>query len=381
MNLSPTFETETLTMGQLLDRSVKLYRQYFWQLVGLVAVIQLPLLLIRVLLSSFVFNELPAFQSFNLMPANYINEFDAARLGAEFSLATGLALIEFIFSQGIIPCIMVYIIGQAYLGVEPSVGEGIQYIRQNWLKIVLAVIFMGVGYTVLLVLSLIPCLGWFFLFGGWLFFQLVIMPLMWCTLVLEDQTITASLRRAWDLGRRRFWWLVGVSLLLSLFIMGAIGGTVGLLIFLLNSWAATEVGLNDLVRIRAVLNNIQVSIGFMLGMPLRVALIVVVYFYLRSIDEGIDIVWSLRAKEGQERLESDSDEMLGLDDRSLGLTTQLAQVAPTPATTSLFVSDDVMRFVGLSLVPFLMIAFFMIVYLAMVFLLMGAFMVSGGAPF
>ena len=79
--------------------------------------------------------------------------------------------------------------------------------------------FLGVYTpTILTILGVIMYLriGWLTGPGVLFFVGLVVSPLVAPVVALEKLGVMDSIRRAWDLARSRFWWLIGYAFVLTL---------------------------------------------------------------------------------------------------------------------------------------------------------------------
>ena len=60
-----------LTLGEILDRAVRLYRRNFANFIGIIALVQVPLSIIQLLLTVYNANKMVSVPSqFHLVPAN-----------------------------------------------------------------------------------------------------------------------------------------------------------------------------------------------------------------------------------------------------------------------------------------------------------------------
>jgi hypothetical protein len=116
----------------------------------------------------------------------------------------------------------------------------------------------------------VPCVGWFTGPGILAFFWMVIVPLIAPAIVLEKQS-GLGIRRAWDLTRRRFWWVLGFAFILTLFGQLVVTGPTFLVTFLSQSLIALIFGL--------------------IYLPLQLIGMILVYFDLRVRTEGLDLIF------------------------------------------------------------------------------------------
>jgi hypothetical protein len=119
-----------------------------------------------------------------------------------------LALLGFILIQGLATAALTQAVANSYLSHRLGIIESYQKLGQSWLSLTLALFFAGVFGVGLILWTIVPCVGWLTGLGMLSFFVLVVVPLIAPIIVLEKQKASGAIRRAWDLARRRFWWVL-----------------------------------------------------------------------------------------------------------------------------------------------------------------------------
>jgi membrane-anchored glycerophosphoryl diester phosphodiesterase (GDPDase) len=126
--------------------------------------------------------------------------------------------------------------------------------------------------------------------GVLLFFWLVVLALIAPIVVLEKQTASGAIRRAWDLARRRFWWVIGFMFILYIFGQFVVSGPVALINF------AFQLTLGDIFTpsssqliMQSVLQSLVTLIFSLLYLPLQLTATTLLYFDLRIRTEGFDL--------------------------------------------------------------------------------------------
>jgi hypothetical protein len=276
-----------LNLGELLDRIVRLYRQNFLTFIGIVAIVQVPVILIQLLFSLTSWGR-------------------AAQGGFDPTFSTGrstealggslvnilIAILSLILVQGIGTAAMTRAIANNYMGRKTGITEAYRQIGDVWLPLIGALLLSGLVVIALFVWWIVPCVGWITGLGILMFFSFVVVPLIAPIVVLERQSAASSIRRAWDLVRRRFWWVLGFGLILSLFIQLLVIGPSALLGLL-------QIGISDPFNpssvsdsnyvISVVLQSLITMVTTLIFVPLRSTGYTLLYFDLRVRYEGFDL--------------------------------------------------------------------------------------------
>jgi hypothetical protein len=145
---------------------------------------------------------------------------------------------------------------------------------------------------------LVPCVGWFTGMGMSWFYSLVVMQLVTPVIMLEQHVAFQSLRRAWDLARRRFWWLLGFGLVMGVFVQALSGGPAVLLGALLVGLFTSLIEKSSAALIFTLQTTAQTLTTLLISLfyfPVQVIAFTLVYLDLRVRTEGLDL--ALRAEE------------------------------------------------------------------------------------
>lgn len=274
---------QPLGMGQILDRAIRLYRQNFLTFIGIVAIAQIPSAILTILFS-LALAQPETFFDPNASPTVVVGA-----LGTTFVTV----LLSIIFTQ-IATGALTLAASRRYLGEEIGVWEAYRRLKNAWQPLLGALVvafLIGIG---LLVWTIIPCIGWFTGGGMMFYFSLVVVPFVAPVVVLEQQSSSRALFRAWQLARRRFWWLLGFLLLLALFGQLFITGPAFLAIFV----AGAVSGFGQIGDTTALIIQQTITVIFsILYLPIQFAAVTLLYFDLRVRTEGLDL--ALLAKEGE----------------------------------------------------------------------------------
>lgn len=321
-----------LGLGELLDQSIRLYRRNFIKFIGIMALIQVPVGIVQLIYTL-------------LSLGNYVSTMNdpaalqdpPAVIGSAFGFlgATLLsAAISLIFISGIATAALTRAVADTYLGKDTGILEAYQRIGNSWLRLVGALLLAFLISIGLILWAMVPCIGWVSGLGMLIFFGTVVFPLIAPIIVLERHGATLAIRRAWELARRRFWWILGFAFILYLFSQLIITGPSMLITLVVGSLSPASssytIGGQNLLS-----TIIQSALSLVLGLlylPLSQTAITLLYIDLRVRTEGFDL--AILAREAS-----------GSDAKVEDLT-----VNPTPGiNTPLITGTEFGNFVALSL--------------------------------
>ncbi len=286
-----------LGITELLDQAIRLYRRKFFTFVGIIAVVQVPLTLLQTFTSWLMMKNMAA--QYEIPAASRPGPYEL--FSTEYVAGLGgtcfLALVTLVLLRGIATAALTQAVADQYLGESASFVGAYARISQSWASLIAALLIGGLIGIGLFVWLLVPCVGWFTGFGILAFWGLVVVPMIAPIIVLEKQTPGRAIRRAWDMTRRRFWWVIGFVGLLYLFNQFVVTGPVLLLQFLFQFLAGTLAKLWGYSTLFTVQTLAQSLVGLTLSLiylPLELTGITLLYFDLRVRTEGLDL--SLQAE-------------------------------------------------------------------------------------
>ncbi|MBK7896082.1 MAG: hypothetical protein WAS33_18750 [Candidatus Promineifilaceae bacterium] len=275
---------QPLSMSQLLDRAIRLYRNNFLLFIGIVAIAQIPATAVNI-----IGLWLAPTPEFGFNPAANVTDvwlqmFES--LGFGNNLWVWLGRIVTLLLIQLATAAMTKAVAENYLGHKIGLLEAYRKIGLSGITLLLAT-FIGIFFMIFLFIwwVIVPCLGWFTGLGMVFFFSLVVLPLVAPAIVLEKRSAISGLQRAWDLARRRFWWVVGFMLLLGLFGQLIVTGPALLSVFVVQSTVGS--GLDS-----STTTLIQQVIGLLLNLiylPLQLTCVTLLYFDVRVRTEGFDL--------------------------------------------------------------------------------------------
>jgi hypothetical protein len=326
MNTLP-YTFTPLSMGQLLDRAFRLYRRHFLTFVGIIAVVQIVPALFN--LGIVLGPDFAILASFGGLISSVLGIFGAA------AMATAVA--------------------QSYFGQEISVMGAYRTISDRIGALIgLLFLLFAIG-VVLFIWMLVPIVGWFTGPGAIFFFSFGATAVLVPCVMLEDIPLENGLRRMWDLTRQRFWWIVGLGLIMGLLSSIVVIGPI-LIVALASQFTF---GFNSVWP--TLIQTFMTTVIGILFTPFSLTVYTLLYFDLRIRFEGFDL--SVAAAHAGETAASVPD---------------LLQNAPPPEKGNRLTTDEIMSFVGLSLLVYGLLGIYFLFAFSLLSALVGP---AGLGPF
>ncbi|MCB0018864.1 MAG: hypothetical protein KDE09_13825 [Anaerolineales bacterium] len=264
---------QPLSLGQLLDRAFRLYRQHFLSFVGIIAIVQIPAIALQ---------------------AVYVQTLDATA-GGLICLGALLVMIGAIFSL-LGQAALVRSVGLNYLGQACSFRDAYADIRERWTSVIGMFLLLGLMVFAIMIGSLVAIIvGWMSMLGMLMYFSAVVARLALIVLVLERLGASDAIWRAWAIGRRRFWWTLGFMFILSILSLMITAGPSALVTFGLQAASGATPGSSVLISIAQ--NSVSALLQI-LYLPLQTAALVVMYVDYRVRYEGFDLALQLEDEIG-----------------------------------------------------------------------------------
>jgi hypothetical protein len=289
---SETFKP--LLFTELLDRTFRLYRSNFLQFIGILAVMQIPVQLVNLAISLLTASS--AFEQAQY-PMYYAAQDFSPLYRTLFPVVAGSCLLGFIsliLVNGVANGTLVHAVLHAYLGKPLGIREAYAGIKPYLGRLIVIVLLGGVITIALVIWMIVPCVGWLTGFGMLLFFSWAIEALAIPVVVVERTSPWRAFQRAWQLARRRFWWVlgfVGAMMFISIVVTSGPSYLVGLLLGLIEQvLALTE---SQAYVMRTSIQTLASLIGGLLYAPLMQTGITLLYLDLRVRTEGLDMVMRL----------------------------------------------------------------------------------------
>lgn len=282
-SLSPVLRP--LSLAEILDQAIRLYRSNFANFIGILAIPYIPLIILQTAMSYLMTSSLLDFDPYS---STYNPFFSTSYwLGIAGSLFT--SLLQFIFVQGVATAALTRAVANNYIGRPTDIFGAYKSLGGSWLRLLLTILLAILLGIVLGVWMIIPCVGWFTGPGVLLFLFAIVVPLIAPVIVLERHGAWDSLQRAWTLARSRFWWMIGFVFILYLFSQIVITGPTALAGFLLQILLPASSSSFAQPLLTTIIQALVTMVFSLLYLPLQLTAITVVYFDLRTRTEGLDL--------------------------------------------------------------------------------------------
>ena len=272
-----------MPLAELLDQAIHLYRRNFLTFIGIIAIPYIPLAIIQAGSALFMTSSLTP-SAFETQSPSFL----APLLGSVGVILTMIA--QFFLIQGIATAALTRAVADSYSGRHVDILSSYQSLHGQWGRLILALLLLFTIIFGLFIWMIIPCIGWLTGPGLLAFVAGVVTPLIAPVVVLEDNGIRASVRRAWDLARSRFWWLVGFAFILYLFSQLVIGGPTMLLNYLMTIVLPSTGSYSQRLLVTTAIQTLVTTLTSLIYLPLQLSALTVVYFDLRARSEGLDLV-------------------------------------------------------------------------------------------
>lgn len=277
MNAETAFVLRPMRLVALLDTAFRLYRRNFWTLIGIVALLQIPISLLTIAPQGFMLEAASSMQYGDLSPMYF--------LGLGLSLVTGI--LQFFLVSGVATAALTRCIVSSYLGQKIGIAESFRQARPIMGRFIGVLFLTGLLILGLYIWTLVPCVGWVSGIGMLLAVAMAVIPMTAPVIVVENTGVRETLSRTWDLLRRRFWWIIGLAGALYLLNLVLAGPSIFVSLFFSSfSGINNAFEQNMMASIGQILAGILVAV---LYLPLQITVFVLAYFDLRARTEGLDL--------------------------------------------------------------------------------------------
>jgi hypothetical protein len=267
-------ELRPMTIADIIDATIRLYRHNFAPLLGIAAVVQVPLMVLQVAASAFIFRRAMT------APGEEIPWDQLAVGGAGFLVAFFIALLLLPLGEAA----LALAISDRYLGYPITVSGAYQAALRHWGAVLGTSLLVGLWvylcFAIGLVLLILPGL----IVIVWLYVRYMFAPSI--VVVLEGRRGLDAMRRSWELSSGYFWPILGTMTILVLMIsVGSQGITWPLQMVLMAVTGDPDKFVTAQVIIQAVAATLAVILRpvMMLGQ-------VLLYYDLRIRKEGFDLM-------------------------------------------------------------------------------------------
>ena len=268
-----------LRLGEILDGAIRLYRRNFWLFVSIIALAEIPFLLTQVVLPLVYTGDFPA------------SDPVADMFSAHWWIINSVNLfVRWIFVDGFGAAALTYAMAQRYLGQKTGILDAYRRPGGSWLSLLVILLLFPALLFATLLWALVPCVGWFSGSGIFIFLSLAVMPLVPAAIMIENQGGLKGLLRAWDLARRRFFWILGFNIVLSLFSWMLSAGPSLVVSLLVTALIGSSLGAAQTAdAFYGLVSSVSGTLFNMLFLPIQVGAWTLIYYDLRVRTEAFDL--------------------------------------------------------------------------------------------
>jgi hypothetical protein len=279
-----------LRIGELLDRAIRLYRANFLTFVGIIALVYVPLTILQVLASALL--------STSVVRTSPDQIFSSSYYWIGLFATVILFILQFILVQGIAMGALARSVADNNLGKKTGILDAYREIGSSWISLLGALVLVLLAIIGIIIWGLVPCIGTITALGMVFYMMAVVNQLVPPVVVLEDQTASGALVRAWSLARRRFWPVLGYAFLLGLFSLIVVNGPAAIANIILTQLFRTLGDASTYLAVASVVQGLITLVFALLYYPLQMTAFTLVYFDLRVRTEGFDIALLTLQAEG-----------------------------------------------------------------------------------
>ena len=268
-----------MTMGEVFDQSIRLYRRNFFTLVGILMRVYVPLMVLRILVeiasnSSIVSSE-PMIKWYTTLLLSL------ALVAPKF--------VQTFLSMGLTAIPMARAVGSLWLGVPIRVRDAYRRVFPLWRSWLGTMGLLGIILVLMLLWTVIPVVGWLSGPALLLVLCLVIPPMLGPLIAFERKSGWSAIKRTWDLVRPRFWWLLTV--LIAMYALGRWLLTGPLLTAEMVFAFISDGSLNPdwILPSLRILTALVTMLADLLFLPLGMTMMTLIYLDHRMRVDGLDL--------------------------------------------------------------------------------------------
>jgi len=252
-------------VGQIVDASIKLYRQH-WKL--LVSIVAIPLAVLSFLRALLLQHYVPTGVSLTPFNTQTSNTVITNSIGPLLSITFGFLLIQYLVVTPFLTAAVARASADLYLNRPVTVPDVYRAALKRFWPILGALLLLALSVAGGFFLLIVP--GIIFLV------RLVLAPV---PVMLEGAGPGRALSRSWQLSQGNFWRMVGLGLLITV-LEEVVAGIISVIPALLAHFAGP---------VGWVISGAGAAAGLILVTPLQTIALVLLYFDLRIRKEGFDL--------------------------------------------------------------------------------------------
>lgn len=315
-----TPQLRPMSIGDLLDSSFRLYRSQFVTFIGIVALLQVPSLILQLLIQLTVGRgPFEAIMQFSMRPPvprpgqNILELFPINEFLTFYAVSIGVGLFQGLIVQSLMTGALANAVSRSYLRQTTSILDAYRLGARRFGAMVLVTLLVS-AMTLVLVGLLFGCIIGVFgaaissgdqsaqfqslliflaaLFAGLLLFLLVLL-LLGVRLIFLPQAVflegsgpLESFRRSWRLVSGSFWRVLLILVLMTVlaYLISVLPATIVNTALSLSGRPTVERALRN-----QIITTLIAQVGVIVSLPLQLSLFTLLYYDLRVRKEGYDI--------------------------------------------------------------------------------------------
>ncbi len=302
------WQLRAMSVADLLDETIRLYRHNFLTFVGIVALLQAPVTLLLTLAQAYL-GQYALDSEFGVtgdLPSDSFMVLYFAFLG----VIVLLGILNFLVVNNLVTAALARAISNRYLDEPVSILGAYRSVLHHFFPLLGALVLLVLINVGLALLFFIPCVGWLI----WIPLAVLInvrLAFIPQSVVLEDCPPRQALSRSWDLVQGYGWRTLGVFVLIYLFSVLISAGPSAAVTFGLQALGVSFV-------IQTIVTGVLSIVLTILYKPIQLTGMTLLYYDLRIRKEGLDLelqVMAFDEEANEPLLEHTALDLLAAGDR------------------------------------------------------------------
>ncbi|MBX3066134.1 MAG: hypothetical protein KF726_24355 [Anaerolineae bacterium] len=275
---SSTASTPRMSLLEVLDRTFRLYRENLLLYLVITAAVLIPVTLIQAALG------VGATSNAALVNSGRLTQAQATQMTTQLCGSAIISLLIALVQNVLLIGVITYISSEKILGRSATIGEAFSAALNRAVPLIIGNVLLWIVLVAILFAGTLVSLAcppiFAALIGLVAYIAVAISGLMTPILLLENVGAVAGINRAWGLGKRRFWTVLGLFFILS--VIGLIlGAAIGLV-------AGVLVGTTNLSAYQTVTTISSLLVSIVIT-PLTPIGQTALYYDTRNRLEGLDL--------------------------------------------------------------------------------------------
>jgi hypothetical protein len=286
-------EFEPMSIGRILDRTFKIYKDNFIRFITIVAIIQVPITLLMIISTSFLQRGVPARNEADSRQSSLYARQNSENINTEgsrtrfsntgedkynplviFTGGIGMMVTSILSMLGNILCrgALIESVSESYLGTEITVGQAYRFVWPKFLNLIGAGILVALVVHMGLLLLVVPGI----IFGLWF-------ALTTPAIVVENLKVIEGMSRSKALASGNLGKILSVG-----FLVYVISWVVGIPFGIAGNFLGRILFFNNIL-LMTFIYQLTAVVGQILIVPIGAIAYILLYYDLRIRKEGFDL--------------------------------------------------------------------------------------------